>query len=173
MNTELQNAFQNAEKIRMELIQHMSKFSDEQLNKKPSASAWSAMQTAYHLITAESFSLSYLQKKIQAKEQVKPAGIAHAFRSALLKIFLLLPFKFKAPKIVEQVPDFKSFAEMKKDWADTRKGMQDLLETLTEEDTKRELFKHPMAGKMNIVQMIDFINDHLTRHSKQIDKCLR
>jgi hypothetical protein len=173
MNTEIQNAFQQSEKIRIELGNKMSKFSDAQLNQKPLAGGWSAMQTAYHLITAETFSLGYLQKKIQAKDKVKSAGIMHSLRSALLRLFLSLPIKFKAPKIVEQVPDFKAFTEMKEDWDKTRKGMSDLLETLTDEDVKRELFKHPLAGRMNILQMMDFFNDHLTRHIKQIEKCLK
>lgn len=172
MNTEVQKAFQNTENIRLALLAKMSNYSDEKLNQKPAPNSWSAVQTAYHLISAESFSVSYLQKKLQAKNDIKRAGIAHTLRSLLLKIVFLLPIKIKAPKIVEQVPDFKSFAEIKNDWDKTRKEMGDLLETLTDEDVKRELFKHPLAGKLNILQMLAFINDHLMRHVKQIEKCL-
>lgn len=172
MNTEVKNAFQRIEANRLALLDKMSTFSDEKLNQKPAPESWSAMQTAYHLVMAETSTLSYLEKKIQAKDSVKAAGIKSVFRSALLKLFLFLPFKVKAPKIVENVPDFKPFTALKQDWDKTRKNLESLLETLTDKDVKRELFKHPLAGKMNILQMLEFINDHLVRHIKQIDRCL-
>lgn len=172
MNTEVKSAFQKIEANRLSLLDKMSKFSDEKLNKKPAPESWSAIQTAYHLLSAETSTLGYLEKKVQSKDSIPMSGFKSIYRSTLLKLFLFLPFKFKAPKMVENVPDFKPFKELKQEWDAKRQALAVLLETLTDKDIKRELFKHPLAGKMNILQMLEFINDHLLRHVKQIDKCL-
>ena len=42
----------------------------------------------------------------------------------------------------------------------------------SEADLKKEIWKHAVAGKMNISQMLAFFNMHFNRHRKQVYRTL-
>lgn len=157
------------EKHRKDLLASLQGFSHEELNRKPNETSWSAIQNLHHLIMAERGALAYLEKKTQHTAKVKKTGFNNNLRYFALQAFFYIPFlKIKAPKVVADVPTQPiSLVETIKEWDEVRIKLIALCNSLSTNELDKELFKHPLAGKLNIYQMLGFLDEHLMRHAAQ------
>lgn len=172
-NKDLLNTFSQMEEERQHLLQMLSEHPPAVLEKKPSVNEWSVTETIYHLVVAERGALSYLNKKLEVGgfEQARfQAGI----KQRLLNFIISLPIKFKAPKVA-QIPPGKqvSYEEALHEWNTVRQGMHDTYQGLSDDFCGKELFKHPFAGKMNVVQGLKFMRQHMNRHIGQMERILK
>jgi len=156
------------------LLEQLKDYTDQELNRKPKPEAWSTLQVMHHLMLAEKQSISYVQKKINYTPDLKKAGISSFFKGLLLKSYLAVPIKIKAPEVVstEKLPVESKFWETAKNWKKQRSEMRDYLNSLSTDTLKKEAYKHPAGGRMGIKQMLDFQQAHFNRHRKQIKKML-
>lgn len=152
------------------LLQELSAYSDENLNRIPADGGWSAIQVLHHLILSEEFSLQYVQKKMGFTSDFEQNNLSARLRSLLLWVSLSSPLKFKAPARIgkEYLPDFATLAETGQRWMQARKAWEDLFEQLPAELSNKLVYKHPRAGKITWMQMLHFFNTHFDRHKKQI-----
>lgn len=85
-----------------------------------------------------------------------------------------LPIKFKAPKVVvDHTPVFNNAAEIAAAWNQTRVELKDLLVRFEANQLKRKIYKHPIAGKLNIIQATRFFSEHIIHHTPQIKRLLK
>lgn len=172
MNSQIEKQFNKLEKDRQELFETLHGYTDEKINRKPSAEAWSAAEVIAHLITAEEMSLKYLSKKILDTSKAQPEGIKGQWRWLLVQIVFTFNIKFKAPEIVEPKLGYQSLAELESKWSHIRTKTYQVLSKLSDEEVKKELWKHALAGKLNLYHMLQFFNVHFQRHKKQINRTL-
>lgn len=170
MTPGLHKKFNAIEDTRLRLNLHVSSWEDYRFNLKPAADKWSPGQVIFHLVQVEQFSVSYVKKKLSYPGTLKKTGAGSAFRFFLLKFFLNLPVKYKAPARVAEVPEVLYKDELLKQWEETRKEMAKLLDSFPEELLDKNIFRHLVAGRLSISQMLDFINDHINHHLPQIIK---
>ncbi len=158
------------------LFEVLNKYSDDDLNWKPKKDQWSVLQVLVHLMIAEAGSQNYVEKKLSSGyNQLPKAGILSGVRKILLIAALRTPFKFKAPAIVgnENIPERSSFWDIVKQWKKQRENLRTYLASLPEEALAKEIYKHPIAGRMSIYGMFTFFESHFKRHRKQIDRVLQ
>jgi uncharacterized damage-inducible protein DinB len=158
-----------------QLLADMGRHNDDILNRKPTDGGWSAIQTLYHLILAEEGSLKYIGKKMQAAPASQSnTGIATAWRRLLIRLYLRLPFKFKAPQGVglDALPEYATLAETRERWLSGRDQWKAFFEGMPEPYTNKAVYRHPIAGRMSWEGMLDFFVAHLARHRGQIDRAL-
>lgn len=146
----------------------------EALNRRPADGGWSAMQTAWHLLLAEELALAYVRKKLSYGGEFKTVGPGEYWRMWLLKMALVLPIKFRAPKQTsdEFLPALSDWQALAARWRAARVAWTDFFESMPANLENKAVFKHPRAGKIGWTQMLDFLEDHLNRHQKQINKAL-
>ena len=92
----------------------------------------------------------------------------------LMKSLIKIPFKVSAPAPVsgDNLPEESSFWETAKKWKQQREELREFLENLPVEYFDKELYKHPLAGKMSLYGLMDFNVAHFKRHRKQINRIL-
>jgi hypothetical protein len=174
MHPSYQTLLETLEQERRELFDLLQVRGDEELNRAPGPGKWSAIQVMHHLIISEELSLKYVRKKLSFKPELQKAGFSERFRRMLLKIYLGLPFKFKAPKGVndDALPAHVSFSETARRWDAIRLDLAGFLEGVSQDLFDKELYKHPAAGKMTLHGMLDFYLAHFRRHREQIIRTL-
>lgn len=173
MNSNLQQLFDSLESQRAFVLNEIKSLSAEKLNKHEPGK-WSISQIVAHIITAEQLSIKYLTKKFQAIETYERTGLWEELKSATLTIAQRLPLKFRAPRVVvENTPAFDTVEQMEKAWTNTRQELKELLNQFTDDQLNRKVYKHPVAGKLNILQAIKSLREHLTHHQPQIKKLLK
>jgi len=149
--------------------------SDEQINKKPSPGKWSINQIISHLIIAERLSVNYIQKKIQGVDKVKNSGLVEEIKMLVLKISQRIDgIKFKAPKyVVDNTIVYSDVEELKKEWTKAREDFRQLLERVDDTHLNKKIYKHAVAGYLNIQHALQFFQEHVTHHLPQIRKIVR
>lgn len=169
MNPKVKQKFQALEEQRSLLYKMTDHLTDDQANIKPKDNGWSLAQVYYHIYLIESNTFDYLSHKIKEGVEVPKSGFKEWYRSTLLKFFLKLPIKYRAPRRVsEPIPEEVDFKEVKTKWAEVREGMKLLLEVLTPQQIESQMFTHPRIGKINIYQTLEFLKDHHHHHLPQI-----
>ncbi len=172
MKSKLQNKIAQLEKDRLTLLNVIKSLSEDELNFKPKKDKWSIIQVMHHLIKSEQLSVVYIKRKISSKSNIDKSNLRSRFNAFILKWGLNLPLKLKAPANVSDVPDFDTFENTASKWNNVRNSFIDLINNTSGEILDKDIFKHPIAGKMNILGTLDFFDAHFKHHQKQIKSLL-
>lgn len=174
MNKKTAAYFDKIDEKLQQLLNNLQQYSDEELNRKPTPESWSVLQVMHHLMLAESLSGKYVQKKLSFNPKLKGTNLGTAWRMLVLRSYNYLPFKLKAPRNVgsENLPETSRIEETAEKWLAQRRELRAYLSTLPEEIFKKEVYKHPFAGRLSLDGMLRFFEGHFDRHRKQIDRIL-
>lgn len=168
----LSRKFGVLEAIRERVASRMEGIPEETLQAPPDPGKWSPVQVVVHLATAEQGSVEYIRKKTSDPAKVPPAGFMCAVRTFLLVAAMTSPFRFKVPDVIAGTPDSPSAGEALTSWKAARGELRSMIDAMPEELAKRAVFRHPVAGRMNMSQALDFMISHAKRHAKQIERAL-
>lgn len=169
MNSRLQTLYDQLESQRADLLNEVRTLTAEKFNQRPDGK-WSTNQILAHVIAAERMSLQYLQKKVLALNEVSDTGFYEELKMVLLKVSQRLPgLKFRAPKIVlERTPSYGTFAELEADWEKLRIDLKAFLENLGDDHIKKRIYRHAVAGRLNVQHALLFFREHIVHHHPQI-----
>ena len=158
-----------------ELFTKLKNFDNSALNQKPADGGWSVIQVLHHLILAEGGSARYIKKKLSFNPKLGKAGFMAAWRLLVVNVSFMLPIKYKAPKGVgdESLPGSAELETTRATWQAQREELRQLLSELPDTYFDKELYKHPLAGKMSLNQMLKFFRVHIRRHQPQINRLLK
>jgi len=173
MKEKTDKAFNRLEIQKKELIHHYGSLSEDQLCFNPGPGEWNLLQVMRHLVTAEKQSMNYIQRKMESAEQIPKTGTGSVFRFFILKLALILPIKYKAPKIAQVNEDYQDFELMKAEWDDIRDNMKKMIDQSDDQTLAKAVYKHPRAGFLNVKQAIEFMENHIVHHQKQIDRIIK
>lgn len=173
MNHRLHLRFEQLENATQQLLQ-----SAEHLGPRaytaPAPGQWSAAHVVHHLLSSEAGIGQYLQQQLRAQDRLRPGNLGMKLRATLLRVLLRLPgMKFKAPgRVAALTPtdaaELPPLADMRRQWAGTRRQLEQLLNEFPGPLTRKAIFKHPRAGLLTIEQTLDFMLDHVLHHRQQL-----
>ncbi len=173
MNTRLAQLFDTLETQRAELLGFVKGISMETANKSPQGK-WSIAQVISHLIASEQLSVRYLNKKILGIDTAPKTGLPEELKMITLIISQRLPFKFKAPNvIVQNTAVYENPEQLTSAWEKTRSDLKAVLEKFDDNQINRKVFKHPVAGMLNIQHALKFFREHIIHHTPQVKKLLK
>jgi hypothetical protein len=172
MDEKLRNLIKKLEHQRKQIIDEVSLISPEQYHKRVKGK-WSIAMILTHLVTSERLSLGYMKKKSLGIDTAGETGWAESIKSLLLTISQHLPFRFKAPKaVLESTPPALSFESLTKEWSTLRAELIAFVETIEQKHIHKKIYKHPVAGRLNIIQALRFSREHIIHHLPQIKRLL-
>ncbi len=174
MDSKLRNQLDLLDAELNKLLEELRNYRESDLNRRPKPGAWSPLQVMQHLMRSEELSQAYVTKKLSFNPTLRNKSIASSFRSAAVNLYLSSPFKFKAPDAIgdNALPEGSSFWEVVKQWTNQRQALADFLENIPAEYRNKEVYKHPVGGRLTLDQMLEFFHAHFRRHRKQIRKAL-
>ena len=174
MNKSLLQSFHALELQKENVLGVVSVLSPESFSRSPHPGKWSVAEILTHLIVSEQLSLGYMRKKVAVIKELPNSGISSVLRMLVLKISQRIPLKYKAPGIIiSKTPQPMSLEEVKTTWAHLREELKTLLQSIEEEDQKKLIFKHPLAGKFNAHQAVIFMKEHTHHHLPQIYRLIK
>jgi len=166
---------QNLDQKLVALLHELKDYSDAKLNEQPKENAWSVLQIMQHVMKAEAGAIAYVQKKLSFDPTLEKAGARSSINSMLLNLTLSSPIKVKAPEQVsgENLLAGLTFWDVAKQWKQQRIALNDYLKSLPADLYTKDVYKHPLTGKMTLASMLSFFNTHVDRHTSQIRKTLK
>jgi uncharacterized damage-inducible protein DinB len=163
---ELLAAFAKMETEREVVINSIRAIPADKLVTKPQQDQWSVTEIILHLVKAEEGALKYMQIKLKHGGH-KKATIGASIKHRLLNTAI-------APNVIKlDESGSTSFAQAVEQWAAIRNQLKNEYESIDEEIIDHELFKHPAAGKLSIMQSVKFMRRHMNRHIGQINRTIK
>jgi uncharacterized damage-inducible protein DinB len=173
LNDRLLVKFRELEKLREKFLSIIDSVDDKTLLLKPAAGKWSILQIVFHLVKVERLSIISIQNNLKKSSHIGKTGMVAKLRAGLLILAMKSAFKFKAPELLRKVPETYDFNELKDKWIKARSDMKKILENISPEDAKKNLFEHPYGGNMGIDGALAFIKEHFLHHQKQVEKIIK
>lgn len=168
MNPTLQTKLDRLDRETEILFNSVGDLSEKQLHD--TTYGWSIIQVLAHLHDAEKASLLYMSKKMQAGDKMPAYALGNKLRMALSKMLLQTSLKWKAPKAVAHPKSESSMSEMKVMWEATREQTRTYLEHYPEQYLDKAVYKHPMAGRLDLASAIDSMMYHQRHHLHQVKR---
>ena len=173
MNAKNEKQFQQLEAKKKRLFAALADYSQETLSLPEKEGAWSVLQCIHHLYITEMGTDMYIRKKTQKPELIPPSSMMAAVKLQALKYTFCSPIKFKAPEILPKAPADTTLEKIDNDWVGVRASLHALMNELPEDLQQKGIFKHPLAGRINMAQTLDFIDFHFDRHEGQVHRVLK
>ncbi len=173
MNKRLEHVFGKLEERKERLWEQLQKLDESKLSLQPDDKSWSIIQVIDHLVFSESASLSYSKKKLLAGDDLKRPTFFHTQRMSFYNVILLSHYKIKAPSVVSNPVNEKSLSVVMAQFEDSRVELRQFLERFPKKYLSKAVYKHPLAGRIAILQMLKFFEAHFIHHTYQIDRTLK
>lgn len=158
----------------LEKMVHTLEAIDENLlNLTPEPNKWSCAQILVHVNLSLAGTINYMNKKLQKPELIEKANMASWGRSKLLNLALKSNIKFKAPKGLDILPTNTPLATIKATTQQNIDNLSALLDAFPDDLLNKNVFKHPVAGRISITQTLAFLNVHTQRHQHQIEQIIK
>lgn len=158
------------DRLKREAVAECRGLSDDELRFRPDPDSWCVLQVIEHLVLVERMTLVSIKKGEQRVKRQKDRNLATKVRSWMLKIALLLPFKYKAPAVAEVKDEPENPDQLFDSWDEAREELRAWIAGAPEELMQKEMFRHPIAGMMTPLQAVEFIKYHLIHHRKQLKR---
>jgi hypothetical protein len=172
VNSELQRRFDRLEATRLRALAILEPHAAATLNRAPAPGRWSALQVLHHVIAAETATLGYIRKKMQAGTSLPPAGLASRLRALALEVALASPLRLRAPAVTASVPAEVDPAGLRAQWDEARASWRGLLDGLPAALESRLVFRHPFVGLLGLADTLGFLQAHLDHHLRQVERAL-
>ena len=157
------------EKQRAEFFDQLEKLPNDLLNNQNNNS-WSITQHLYHTWLAETSTEQYIRTKTKYPDLLKKMSFAVYLRTSLLRFFLKLGVRVKAPVSTSTFPEKIDLKILNSQWSDSRKSFQNLINSLEEKKlNNKAIFRHPLMGRLNMKLTLYFFNFHFKHHQKIIN----
>lgn len=175
MHPKIQERIDSLESQREAILRDFRSFTAEQLHRAPRPGKWSAAQILSHIIAAERLSVAYMHKKLPGIDKASRSGLLEEAKMAMLKISQRLPgLKFKAPqRVIDNTVLHKDLVSIESEWKNIRGELQRLLLQIPEHQLDRLIYKHPVAGYLNVSQALIFLREHIIHHTPQLKRLLK
>lgn len=173
MNPGIKKRFDKLQDQKNVLVDKVQNLDDEKINSKVNGDGGTLGQVYYHLFLVEEGTLRYMADKVKEISAIERAGMKSWYSSVLLKFFLAMPWKYKAPRRVsESIPEQVDIKKVIEDWTQIRDRFNLLLTAQEDKYLSKKIFKHPRIGYINFFQTLEFIEAHHQHHFRQINNLL-
>jgi len=173
MHPKLLQRFTAIEAERKALLAELVHLQEDILNYSPPGK-WSVNQILMHLMTSERMSLIYMKKKSLGINNVGDSGVIESLKLLTLRVSQRLPFRFKAPQaLVENTPEPLPLPQLMKKWDSARSNVYSFLETIQDQHIHKKIYKHPVVGRLDVMQAMVFFNEHIHHHWPQVKNLLK
>jgi hypothetical protein len=170
--TKLLLQFNKMEEARLKLYSRITAMEEKMLHRRESEGKWSAIQIIFHLSNSEEMSVAYIGKKVKAGNSIPKTGLSAEVRILFLR-FVSRYKKLKKPAWFPEPPENPDTKIILDAWSETRDQLKQLIVKLPDDMLERKIFRHPLAGRLNIRQALTSLQLHFDHHLKQINSLLK
>jgi uncharacterized damage-inducible protein DinB len=174
VNATLNHHFEQLQEGTRILLKEVSTLSSSTYHHIPGEGKWSISQILTHILTAERLSILYLKKKSLGYKSFTNTGIVEELKFFILKVSQRIPLRYKAPRVVvENTPEALSYGDLVRQWESLRQDIRAFLETISDEDLRKKVYKHPRVGMLNVIHAVQFLREHIIHHHPQVTRIIK
>lgn len=172
LNKDLIERMEGLEHLRKEILTQYNAFTADQLTFKPDPGHWNVLQVLNHIIITEKMASIFIKRQLGGKKYPPAPGVKSQFRYALLKLTLKLPFRYKTSTIADSTGKTPDFGRLTESWNTIRTEIRSIIESTDSELLDLGVYEHPRAGLIDMEKVLEFLDIHIRRHQKQIERII-
>ncbi len=170
MNTELKSRWVSLSKARQTILDELNTWPEDHIQQQP-AQGWSASQVLEHILSSETGTLGYMKKKSTSGwETLEVTGEEHKERSNALNSRLVSPMKIQAPSVLPEPTNQYALTQLISAWDRLRAEMEHFLASVDVAHYDKLVFRQPVAGMLNLLQTVEFLENHIHHHIPQLER---
>jgi len=163
-------ALQQMEAEKERFLTELKSWTVEERSYHPEG-GWNALQIMEHIITSEVGTLGYLKKKTQASADDIPAVDAESTANGVgLVSALKSDRQWQAPNVLQGPTGMHSFDALSAHWETVREDFFGFIDDLSMKYDHRQVFNHPIAGRIGLFHTLGFLATHITHHMHQLER---
>ena len=153
------------------MLEELVNWSHDQIGWKSDDESWNANQVVEHLVTSEFGTLQYLIKKTSSGfDLLESATEKNRESSKKLNAALASDKQWKAPPVLPQPKGDKDLDLLINRWRGLSQKLGEWLEQVPKNTEDKLVFRHPLAGRLNLQQTMDFLIEHVIHHGHQLKR---
>lgn len=153
------------------LLRQLSEMSDEQQRFRVSASSWTPLDVANHLLLVERVAMGVFRDPPVGKWSRRT--LANRIRYAMVTAVLLFGIRVRLPLEAITPRNTLPLDVMAAEWEGMRAELRRHLEGITPAQLTQLVFKHPIGGPLAIEDAMTFLVRHFDHHLRQIRRISR
>ncbi len=156
---------------RRALLERVAGMEPDRITRRPAPDRWSIREIVEHLVLAErdiANDFRDLETFAAARPSLKDRIL---YRAVLFVLRFRIRVKVPAPTL-EPTGD-RDLDELRATWDDNHARLHDVVTKLDRSASRRAIFLHPVAGPIDVPQMLRILELHLDGHTKQIEQVHR
>lgn len=155
------------------ILRELQQWSPLELRTPSDQGAWNALQVVRHIIISEKGTLAYLLKKTSSgPEGIEKSNSESKQSGEKLQKALKASEKWKAPQVLPD-PESIDLASSASYWGELRDQYDIFLNNLDPAFYDLQVFKHPLAGRIDLYDTLDFLSNHIQHHMYQLERIKR
>ncbi len=163
----LNDPFGRLEARRTALLLELGALTPLQLAFRPSPDAWSPTEVAHHLSLVDARTTRVLtERRVSGVTRRRARDVL--VRAPLLRLYFAIGWRAKMP-VKGVAPDpTVPLERTAAQWAETRRTLAAYLDAMDEDACRAIVYRHPIAGFMDIVETLHFLSRHHDHHLRQV-----
>jgi uncharacterized damage-inducible protein DinB len=154
---------------REKIFEQLMRVALERSTQRSSSGGWCSSEILKHLSISESGVLQVLKKQVlKDPNSFKNHAFNNKLRSIMLNVSLISNFKFKAPAVVADLGELETPELLYRKWTEFKNEMVELLGNVRPDMQNKLIFRHPVAGWLNLMETLQFMQLHQMHHMRQI-----
>ncbi|MFJ5772184.1 DinB family protein [Psychrobacillus sp. NPDC093180] len=151
--------------IRAALFQQVDTLTDLEFNKKPDPESWSPKEIIDHLVKMEQTITKGIKAQLANPESPKA-------KKKPIQLSTLRFIKVKAPSHTVPTSDYETKEKMKLLLHEARMELLSVYTSSNLNALKTKSLKHPVFGKVPLIQWFPFVGLHEKRHLQQLENTI-
>lgn len=151
---------------RTTLLADVAALTPAQRTWRSAPNAWSAVDVIEHLVLAEQMVLGDLATAPDRAD--RPRRFAQRVRAVLVWLVLRLGVRVSVPAEAMRPTGSASFDTLRERWDAQHHALHAFVGGLDAAGLRRRVFRHPIAGPLDVPQTLRLLSAHLSTHQRQL-----
>lgn len=142
-----------------------------QLAARPAPNSWSALEIVEHLVLAEQAVLGDLESSPRRAAQRR--ALSDYLRYAVVLVVLRFGIRVAVPPEAMRPSGAQSLSALVAQWNAQHQSLRVFVAGLDRNGQRRAIFRHPVAGPLDVSQVLTMLDAHLGTHLRQLRRVSR
>jgi hypothetical protein len=156
------------EEKRQALLARVASMTPAAQQWRESPDSWNAVEIVEHLVLAERVVIGDLRDVAGRPDASRSPG--ERLRAVIVSLVLRFGVRVTVASESMRPAGTRSFASLRDAWDAQHRALRAYVEDADRPRQRRRVFRHPIAGPLDLPQMLGLLDAHLATHTRQLDR---
>jgi hypothetical protein len=153
---------------RQALLARVASMSAAERQWRESPDTWSAVEIVEHLVRAEHVVIGDLRDVATRADATRSLG--ERLQALIVALVLRFGVRVEVASEAMRPTGTPTFDRLRERWDMQHRALREYVEGADRAQQRRRVFRHPIAGPLDLPQMLGLLDAHLASHERQLER---